>query len=272
MSGELSDCFENRAIGVKYILECIEKNILGKNWHVLGFDRFYSVEEAKNSPYKIGGANWVGTVLMVADIIQTGILIDIGSTTTDIIPFSSGKLCSKGTLDHERLYYNELVYTGVIRSNISSILASVKLSNKVYPLANEYFAVTGDVYRVLNKISEEKYSCQTPDKRGKSYEECLARIARVICGDLNIFSKNTLTEIASQVMEAQVKMIKSAVLKVSIDMPTDVKYVVTGTGSFLGEMIIPDKYLINIDTLFGCPLENNASAIGAAYALKKELL
>ena len=41
---------------------------------------------------------------------------------------------------------------------------------------------------VLGNIEESDYICSTPDGAGKSTEECMRRISRVICGDMDDYT------------------------------------------------------------------------------------
>ena len=76
------------------------------------------------------------------------ILVDIGSTTTDIIPIKNKEIISKGVTDYQRLKSNELIYLGVLRTPIQAV-------EKKKNLINENFANLSDVYRVLNKIPND---------------------------------------------------------------------------------------------------------------------
>jgi uncharacterized hydantoinase/oxoprolinase family protein len=61
------------------------------------------------------------------------VLIDIGSTTTDLVRFGGGRVQYRGYTDGERLRSEELVYTGAIRTPIMAVAAgAAHASNLTY--------------------------------------------------------------------------------------------------------------------------------------------
>ncbi len=69
-----------------------------------------------HTPLTVAASNWVATALVVADEVPDAILIDMGSTTTDIIPIVGGVVRAIGLTDPDRLASGELVYTGALRT------------------------------------------------------------------------------------------------------------------------------------------------------------
>ena len=67
------------------------------------------IHEAKENYLEVAGVNWVATAWLVSKFIKNCIVVDIGSTTTDIIPIVDGKMVVKGKTDLERLSNGELV-------------------------------------------------------------------------------------------------------------------------------------------------------------------
>lgn len=65
------------------------------------------------------------------------ILVDIGSTTTDIIPIRNGSEAARGKYDIERLNTGELVYTGMLRTNVATIVDRVPIDDKWYRVSSE---------------------------------------------------------------------------------------------------------------------------------------
>ena len=61
----------------------------------------------------------------------------------------------------------------------------------------EKFALISDVHRILNNISENEYINDTADNRSKSIEDCYARLARIICMDIETITIEDLNKIAS---------------------------------------------------------------------------
>ncbi len=118
MTGELCDCFESKREGVNAILDAVERmagNRLVRVWRNDG--RFVTLEEARATVLQVAAANWLALATYAGRFAPTGpaLVIDIGSTTTDIVPLSDGKPIPQGRTDAERLRLGELVYTGVQR-------------------------------------------------------------------------------------------------------------------------------------------------------------
>ena len=61
-------------------------------------------------------ANWHASAALIARYCREALLIDMGSTTTDIIPIVAGAVAARGYTDAERLATRELAYGGLVRS------------------------------------------------------------------------------------------------------------------------------------------------------------
>ena len=93
------------------------------------------------------------------------LLIDVGSTTADVVPIADGRVAATGHNDLERLLAGELVYTGVLRTNLAAIAPRVPVRGGWCPVSSEYFAISADVHLVLGHLAPEAYDCPTPDGR-----------------------------------------------------------------------------------------------------------
>jgi probable H4MPT-linked C1 transfer pathway protein len=98
---------------------------------------------------------------------------------------------------------------------VAAIVDKVPLNGEYVRVSSELFAITADVQMALGNITEEDYSCDTPDGSGKSKLECMRRISRVICGDLNMLSEFSIEKIAEYIYEKQVEKVAEALLEVS---------------------------------------------------------
>ncbi|MGL6297895.1 MAG: hydantoinase/oxoprolinase family protein, partial [Methanobacteriaceae archaeon] len=65
------------------------------------------------------------------------------------------------------------------------------------------------------KIDKSDYSCDTPDGGTKSKEDSMRRIARVLCADLDILSKDEIIEIANEFYKNQVFEISEGLKEVA---------------------------------------------------------
>lgn len=220
MTAELVDAYETKKEGVLDIANKTKEafeNISSKNIPIafIGTNNVLSIEEIQKNPLEIAAANWIATAEIAAKIDPNCIFIDTGSTTTDIIPVKNGKECAKGRSDYERLATGELVYTGTLRTNLASFLDEIKFDDKDFNVASELFAITADVYNVLDKITIDDYVCHTCDGAGKSKEESARRISRVLCADLDILSFDDIVKISKYIHKKQVQQIANSLSKVA---------------------------------------------------------
>lgn len=214
MTAELVDAYKTKEEGVIDIATK-SKEVFGVPVGYISLKGVLDFIDVVRNPQQVAAANWIATSKIAAMINPNCIMIDTGSTTTDIIPIKEGLQCAKGRSDLERLKTGELVYSGVLRTNVAAIVDKVPLNGEFIRLSSELFAITADVQMVLGNIQEEDYSCDTPDGAGKSRLECMRRIARVVCGDLNILSKSDIEEISEYIYHKQVEKVAEALLEVS---------------------------------------------------------
>jgi probable H4MPT-linked C1 transfer pathway protein len=202
MTGELADCFSSKSEGV----ESIRSRVLGAFgcpvhfWGVSGF----------GSP-DLAGANWSASAALMSREVGDCLFVDMGSTTTDIIPIKGKPLAAR--TDYLRLARGELVYTGLLRTSLGSLLPAARVRGECIPLAPEFFAITADAYLALGAISEERYACDAPDGAGKSRAAALQRLARAVCADLEEIGESGALAIAMQAQDRQMKVLTDALEK-----------------------------------------------------------
>ena len=214
MTAELVDAYKTKKEGV---IDISKKSVESFNVPVgfVGQDGIMEIDEVFDDPMMVAAANWIGTAPLAARIEQNCILIDIGSTTTDIIPIKNGVECAVGRSDMERLKTGELVYSGTLRTNVAALTDKIPLDGSMLRIASELFAVTADIQMILGNITEEEYSCDTMDGSGKSIEECMRRLSRVVCGDMDVLNPTEIKAMADYIYLTQVSKISEALLEVS---------------------------------------------------------
>ncbi|MCX9026523.1 MAG: H4MPT-linked C1 transfer pathway protein [Candidatus Methanoperedens sp.] len=227
ITGELADCFPDKEAGLSFIIDAV--NNAFPDAYFLDSDGIFTKEKQRS----IAAANWMASALLVGSEYDDCIFVDIGSTTTDIIPISNG-IPHAARTDFERLKNSELVYSGVLRTNIAALLKSVNLNGGVCGISSELFAISADAYMVLGQICADQYTCDTPDGAGKTIVDAKRRLARVVCTDLTEIGESDLLSIANQVMEKQVRDITDALLIVAKSWGVN-KLVACGLGEFLAE-------------------------------------
>ena len=272
MTAELSDAYQTKREGVHHILSCVKKAFPDVPIYVLNNEvKLEALNVAAESPLSTAAANWAATGWLVARHIKDCVAIDVGSTSTSIIPIVDGKVVAKGKTDLEKLMCGELVYTGSLRTNVAAIVQSIPLRNGVASVASELFALSGDVHLALGNISEGDYSIETADGRGKTRREALARIARVVCADSEMLSEQEIVSIARFIYGAQVKQVADGLAKVYSNLKKcvqgKVSIIVTGLGrDFLARKAAKG---INIDEVVDLSslIEREAALATPAFAV-----
>lgn len=238
MTAELSDAFPGRPQGVRAIVAACVAALADAPMHVFDLEgRFVPPEEAMERPLTVAAANWLATACLAAPLASPALLMDVGSTTTDIVPLALGRPLPAGRTDTERLTSGELVYTGLLRTPPSSLTSEVPLRGGLCRVSTEYFAITADVYRVLGRIGDAGYTVATPDGRGKGIGDSLARMARLVCADPGDLREDEVVAIARFLEERQIERIAAAVRQV-LSRFREVRFgeaIVAGAGAFLAE-------------------------------------
>jgi probable H4MPT-linked C1 transfer pathway protein len=229
MTGELCDCFENRRQGVLAILDAVTA-VAGQTpiqvWRNDG--RFVDMATARATPLQAASANWLGLATFAGRYATKGpaLLIDIGSTTADIVPILDGQPTPMGRTDRERLACAELVYTGVRRTPVFSLLD--------IHLASELFATTLDAYLLLEHIPEDETDTNTADGRPATKAYAEARLARMFCSDLETSTAEERLGLAHLILRHQTMMLGYAINEVARRLPAHPQTIVfAGEGEFL---------------------------------------
>jgi probable H4MPT-linked C1 transfer pathway protein len=240
MTGELADLFADRPSGVAAILGVLGEFAPRDAIAVYVVDgRFVSADEALAATDRVASANWHATGQFLARSLGDGLLIDIGSTTTDIVPFRGGKLASRGAADAERLATCELVYSGVVRTPLCAIARDVPFRGKRLGIMAEFFATAADAHRLARTLPEGADLHATADNRGKSLPESRARLARMIGMDAAAASDDAWDRLAEAFVRQQIRQIEGSVETVlsAADLTPAAPVVGAGSGRFIAAEI-----------------------------------
>jgi hypothetical protein len=156
-------------------------------------------------------SNWVASAHFIARDVRNCIFVDMGSTTCDIIPIKNGKFEALIT-DFERLKRGELIYSGVLRTNIAALIRRLNLDGDPCRISSELYAITADAHMILGTITESDYTCDTPDGRPRDVDSAYGRIARVVLCDIEELGKDRAYEIAEQAVMAQIEELSHGML------------------------------------------------------------
>jgi probable H4MPT-linked C1 transfer pathway protein len=185
MTGELVDLFEDRAGGVAGILDALAQAIPAGRIRVYrGLAGFAALAEARSLADEVASANWLATAHVAARRVQECILVDVGSTTTDIVPLSGGLPRHAGHTDAERLERGELVYTGVVRTPVMAVATRVPIGGSWRGTMAEHFATMADAHRLAGDLPDGADQHPTADGRDRSLSASARRLARMVGADL----------------------------------------------------------------------------------------
>ena len=216
MTAELADIFKDRSTGVKELTRFLSGHFEEDRYHLYaGKSGLIRSDQANFHIADIASGNWHATASFVAQHIDGGVLIDIGSTTTDIIPFSSGRLTNNGYTDHERLRDNELVYTGIIRTPVMAVVNKMFCDGQWQNIAAENFSTMADIYRLTGELNEQDDMMMTADGAGKTLYDSARRLTRMVGLDLQDGDDICpATEIAKHVADSQLEKINESLSKI----------------------------------------------------------
>ena len=234
MTAELSQMFRTKREGVHFVLDAVEKAFPLATVRVFAANGTFALPaEARERPLAVAAANWAATARLIAERYTTALLVDVGTTTTDIIPVVGGEVVAAGATDPERLASGELVYTGALRTPVEAIVRRVPYGSGSAAVSAEGFALIGDVHLWRGRLATHDYTVPPPDGREATRESAGERIARVICADRELLDEPAITRIAEAVSAEQVRTVAAAVARVADRHRAISTAVVTGLGEFI---------------------------------------
>jgi probable H4MPT-linked C1 transfer pathway protein len=268
MTGELCDCFETKREGVSAIVDAVRFASRGRSIQVWSTDGvFVDSEAAKRNHMKAAAANWHALATFAGRYAphHGGLLLDIGSTTTDVIPLNHGVPSTYGTDDRTRLQMRELVYLGVGRTPVCAVDPD--------GLCAELFATTRDVYTILGLLPEDPDNRDTADGRPATFEFALARLARMLGGDRETLKDDEIVHFAARMHARMMERLTAAVQAAyyaARNSPELRSIIISGSGEFLARRIAekafsgaPIERIVSLTELLG----PEVSACAPAYAV-----
>ncbi len=272
MTAELCDCYATKTVGVLAVLDAAEQAFRGIPLQVWGTDsRFHEVAVVRSQPLVAAASNWLALATVAARLVPQGpgLLIDVGTTTSDLIPLLDGRPMAQGRTDTERLQTGELVYAGVRRTPVCALATELLHRGKLTGLAAELFATTHDIYLTLRATPPDPKDHATADGRPATLEASRNRLARMVGADSDAFSEDDAFAFATAAHECLLERLAAAAERVSsgtIGRPQSA--VVAGSGEFLARelasrLITPGGTVIALEEAWG----SIASVAGCAFAL-----
>jgi probable H4MPT-linked C1 transfer pathway protein len=233
MTGELCELFPDRPTGVRVILDRLAP-LLPHGFAVwLGREGLGTVAAADAQPMLAASTNFLASAALIAARLPDALLVDMGSTTTDIIAIVAGRPAPRGIADGERLATGELVYTGLTRTDVSSVARRARWRGVEQRLAAGSFATMADVRRVLGELEDGVDQHATADGRSKSTDESLARLARCFGRDADDATPDEWRAAARDLADRQLHDIEAAMREVlaAHRLPAGAPVVAAGMGA-----------------------------------------
>jgi probable H4MPT-linked C1 transfer pathway protein len=144
MTGEMTDLFEHREAGVTAIATHSVQHLGDRVAFYAGAKSFIDSTAVHQLWRDVASANWLATATVVADAVDNAVVMDVGSTTTDIVVVRDGKVAAQGNDDASRLASRELVYVGVVRTPLCALATRIAFDSREFNVMNEFFATTAD--------------------------------------------------------------------------------------------------------------------------------
>ena len=240
MTGEMVDLFANREEGVHRLATHLAE-ALGPSLRLYAgatTARWVTPQAAAQHWSAIASANWRATAELVALRFPDAVLVDIGSTTTDLIVLRGGRIATPAapaTGDAQRLASGALVYQGVVRTPLCALGQRVPFEGEHVNVMNEFFATSADVYRLTGELDPAHDQQATADNGAKDAAATRQRLARMIGRDARDAGDAAWLALAKVWRSAQCDEIAGQLARVlaSSGLSADAPLVGAGCGDFL---------------------------------------
>ena len=247
MTGELVDLFATRHEGVRQIINAVSERLSPQRLHIfVGPEGLFKTQIDDRDLDGVASANWLASAQLSAQLMDSGLFIDVGSTTTDLLLFDDGRVLTDAYSDRDRLRTDELVYTGVVRTPVMAIADRVPFAGEWIALMAEHFATMSDVYRLCGDLPEQADQLPTADHGEKTPEGSARRLARMLGTDMQSAGMRNMQRLAEYLREQQLLMLHRACARqLSRDLlSAGAPLVGAGVGRFLVKVLA---------ARFGCP-------------------
>jgi len=223
MTGEIADCYPSRREGVADIVAALtaaSHAAAGPGCPVgiyLVDGTIVPPEQAIERHLAAAASNWHAVARLAATVVTAdrACMIDVGSTTTDIVPLMDRTVVATGHDDVDRMAAGELVYTGVERTPVASIVRSLPWRGRRHPVASELFAQTRDVWLLLGGLGEDASSTHTADGGPATRAAARRRLARMLLADLDEITDVEVLAMAAWCADRQSRQVAHALSRVA---------------------------------------------------------
>jgi (4-(4-[2-(gamma-L-glutamylamino)ethyl]phenoxymethyl)furan-2-yl)methanamine synthase len=253
MTAESCDCFADRRVGVAFVCSALSNatRLPVRIWTTHG--RFVPLKAAQEDYLATAAANWLALATFAGQQVPKGraVLVDMGTTTTDIVRLHSGTPRPRGLSDAARLKSKELYYRGWKRTGIAQGMANP---------ANEYFASMQDLCLINGLSQDDPHDQDTADGRPATLRNARERYARMLGHDGDTIAAAHLARHAKAHLQHYARELSDRV-------PQAKTYVLSGSGEFLLRHLLKPRLrtanVISLNDTLGPAL----SAVAPAYAV-----
>ncbi|MES9852348.1 MAG: hydantoinase/oxoprolinase family protein [Candidatus Thiodiazotropha sp. L084R] len=272
MTGELVDLFPDRESGVNALIDTMSQRFTTSNMVIFGgASGFLDLQSAKQSANQVASANWLATASWAASRLPEGLLIDMGSTTTDLIPFANKRVMVSGFSDHQRLVDQTMIYTGVVRTPLMAIADKVPFAGEWVSLMAEHFATTADIYRLTGELPGDADLLPSADGGEKSCKGSTRRLARMLGLDMAASDTAGWRMVSEFIAEKQLRLVQDAGERLlsAPGLSTKAPLIGAGAGRFMIEKLSRrlNRPYLGIESLFTCEKEIQTKVADCAPAV-----
>ncbi|MBT3012320.1 MAG: hypothetical protein KUF77_13795 [Candidatus Thiodiazotropha sp. (ex Lucina aurantia)] len=274
MTGELVDLFPDRDTGVKTLIDTMSRHFSNTSLAIFaGPAGFLNPEKAVRHSPQVASANWLASASWVAGRLQAGLLVDVGSTTSDLIAFADKQVLACDYSDHQRLVSQALIYTGVVRTPLMAITGKVPFAGEWVYLMAEHFATTADIYRLNGDLPETADLLPSADNGEKSVNGSARRLARMLGLDIDATDLEGWRGVSRYIAEQQLRQLVDACERILSrpGLPASAPLVGAGVGRFLVERICHrlNRPYVGFEELFTCAerMESKVAECAPAVAV-----
>lgn len=241
MTGEIADCYPDRATGVCEIVAAVEAAAAacGAAAGIYLVDgRIVPPDEARRRPAAAAASNWHALARLAAAHAgaDAALLLDVGSTTTDILLLDRGGAVVLASDDPGRMASGELVYTGIERTPLAALVRSLPCGGRRVPVAAETFARSQDVWLLLGGLPEDPASLDTCDGAPATRTAARRRLARNLLVDVEALDDAAARQAAAHAAALQAGRVAAAIRRVlAAHRVAPAAVVLSGHGTALAE-------------------------------------
>ncbi len=211
MSAEMCDCFNDRNIGVEYIIREIVRS--GYESYIFTRNGFVKSNKIGCEEYKnIASHNWYASAIYISRLYQNAIAVDFGSTTCDFMIIKKGKVINKRTSDFSGLQTRELLYTGCARTPIYAHMNEVIYNGIKYKIIPEQFSSMSDIYIILNKLKVKDIYSRVSDGSDNTKTNAYKRVSRSFGFDFTKNEVSLINALSERIYNNQIKIIRNEIM------------------------------------------------------------